>query len=160
MRRLFGAVLMAAAILAGCGKKEGGGTGTVYDITVRTIDGKIVRLSDYKGKVIIVDFWATWCKPCRKSIPDFNRLKEEFGDDLFILGLSKDESPEDVKAFMKEIPINYPVAMATRKLEERFGGILGLPTAFLIDRNGRIVKKFLGYRPYRVWKENVENLLR
>ena len=159
MRRLLGAALVAAVILSGCGKGKKS-IGTVYDITVRTIDGRIVRLSDYKGKVIIVDFWATWCKPCRKSIPDFNRLKGEFGDSLFILGLSKDDSPEDVKAFMREIPINYPVAMATRKLEERFGGILGLPTAFLIDRKGRIVKKFLGYRPYRVWKENVENLLR
>ncbi len=160
MRRILGAALMMAVILAGCGKGSGKGGETVYDITVRTIDGKIVRLSDYRGKVIIVDFWATWCKPCRKSIPDFNRLKGEFGDSLLILGLSKDDSPEDVKAFMREIPINYPVAMATRKLEERFGGILGLPTAFLIDRKGRIVKKFLGYRPYRVWKENVENLLR
>jgi len=159
MRKLLGAVLLGAVLLSGCGKRGEKG-GDVYDITVRTIDGKILKLSDYRGRVIIVDFWATWCKPCRKSIPDFNRLQEEFGDSLLILGLSKDDSPEDVKAFMREIPINYPVAMATRKLEDKFGGILGLPTAFLIDKNGRVVKKFLGYRPYRVWKENVENLLK
>ncbi|NPB04609.1 MAG: TlpA family protein disulfide reductase [Thermotogae bacterium] len=158
MRNLF-FLLVASSLLVGCGKKDRGST-DVYDVVVRTIDGKVVRLKDHRRKVIIVDFWATWCKPCRKSIPDFNRLKREFGDDLFILGLSKDDSPQDVKAFMREIPVDYPVAMATRRLEERFGGILGLPTAFLIDREGRIVKKVLGYKPYDFWKDNVKSLLK
>lgn len=148
---------MAAFVLSSCQKKEEGG---VYDISLKTLDGQVIRLKDHRGKVIIVDFWATWCVPCRKSIPDFNRLKREFGDDLLIVGISKDDSPQDVREFEREIPIDYPVAMSNRRVEEAFGGILGLPTAFLINREGVVVKKVLGYKPYEFWKRNVQNLLR
>lgn len=140
-----------------CNKDEG----SVEGLSFRTIDGKIYRWDrDLKGKILIVDFWATWCQPCRKSMPDLEEIYNKYKGDVLVIGFSKDDNPKVVEDFIRnEIKVSYPIGMSNRKIEDRFGGILGLPTAFLIDRNGKIIRRFIGYVPIDVWESNIKKLL-
>jgi len=115
------------------------------DFSVADIDGKKFSLSDYKGKVVLLDFWATWCTPCRAEIPHFVEMQQQLGPRGFqVIGISMDEDAKPVKDFYQQFKINYPVAIGDEKLAQSFGGVLGLPVNFIIDRDGRILKKFLG----------------
>lgn len=108
-------------------------------------DGKQVKLSDFKGKVVIVDFWATWCPPCRKGIPDLISLQKEFPKDVVVVGISLDtETKSDVVPFMQKIGINYPVAYGNEEVVQQYGGVEAIPTSFVIDRKGNIVDKHVG----------------
>jgi len=131
----------------------------IDSLSFKTIDGKIYRWEDINGKVLIVDFWATWCEPCKRSLPELDEIYKKYEGKVLVIGFSKDENEEMVKSFLKEVQITYPVAMSNRKVEEIFGGILGLPTSFLIDKNGKIVRRFLGYVPPEVLEENIRRLL-
>lgn len=124
-------------------------------------DGKTVKLSDYKGKVRIVDFWATWCPPCRGEIPHFVSLQKQFGKKgLQVIGLSVDrEGPEVVNKFAKEQGINYVSLMADEKVIGDYGGIRGIPTTFVIDRDGNIVKKYVGGTDEAVFEKDIKDLL-
>ena len=109
------------------------------------LDGKLVSSSAWKGKVIIVNFWATWCPPCRAEIPDLVKLQDKYRDTLQIIGVSEDEAPpETVKRFADEHHINYPIVMTTRELQKLFPGVQALPTSFIVDREGRLVQKHVG----------------
>ena len=113
--------------------------------TVAALDGRAISANSLKGKVTLVNFWATWCPPCRAEIPDLIALQNKYSDRLQILGISEDEgSPDAVRKFVADFKINYPVAMATPELEKLFTGVTGLPTTFLIDPDGRIVQKHVG----------------
>lgn len=115
------------------------------DFSVTAIDGHKLALSDYGGKIVLLDFWATWCAPCRDEIPRFVQLQDKYGaDGLQIIGISMDDSAEPVRQFCRDFHINYPVALGGAKLGELYGGVFGLPIAFLIDRNGRILSKHIG----------------
>jgi thiol-disulfide isomerase/thioredoxin len=115
------------------------------DFSVTAIDGHKLALSDYGGKIVLLDFWATWCAPCRDEIPRFVQLQDKYGaDGLQIIGISMDDSAEPVRQFSRDFHINYPVALGGAKLGELYGGVFGLPIAFLIDRNGRILSKHIG----------------
>jgi peroxiredoxin len=130
------------------------------NFTLTDIDGKKLSLSDYKGKVILLDFWATWCTPCRAEIPQFVEMQQKLGPQGFqIIGISMDDDAGPVKKFYQEFKMNYPVAVGDDKLAQSFGGVLGLPVNFVIDRDGRIVKKFLGATEVSVIEKEVTGQL-
>src|SRR5277367_486717 len=114
---------------------------------LQDLDGKTVRSSDFKGKVLILDFWATWCPPCRAEIPGFIELQKKYSaQGLAVVGVSVDQASADtVKSFAQKMGMNYPVVLADAKITAAYGGIDGLPTTFIIDRAGRIVKQHLGF---------------
>ncbi len=114
--------------------------------TLTALDGKPIGLAELKGKVVVVDFWATWCPPCVHEIPGYIALQKKYADrGLVIVGLSVDRKGVSVvEAFAKAKGINYPLAMATPETVEAFGGVEGIPTTFLIDRDGKIRHKKVG----------------
>ena len=117
------------------------------NLTFRDIRGKPFALSDYKGKVVLLDFWATWCPPCRKEIPGFIELFNSYRSrGLVVIGVSMDESTSDVKRFARQLKMNYPILMGAGRddLQQAFGD-LPLPTAFVIARDGRICGKHDGF---------------
>jgi len=114
--------------------------------------GNVVKLSDFKGKVVILDFWATWCPPCRKGIPDLVELKKEFKNKgVEVIGISLDalthggQTQKDVVPFMKSNGINYPIAKGTDKVIMDFGGINSIPTSFVIDKDGYVINSYVGF---------------
>jgi len=118
----------------------------VAPFTVTDLDGKTVSIADLKGKVVLVNFWATWCPPCRAEIPDLVKLQEKYRDKLVVLGISEDEdaSPQEVKAFGAEQKMNYPIVMLTPELSKIFKGVSALPTTFVIDPEGKIRQRHVG----------------
>ena len=115
------------------------------DFSLPDLTGQKLDLSSYRGNVVLLDFWATWCDPCREEIPHFVELQDKYGDQgLQIIGVSMDDGPEPVREFYQRYKINYPVVMGNAKTGELYGGVLGLPIAFLIGRDGRICSKHVG----------------
>jgi peroxiredoxin len=127
--------------------------------TLTDLNGKSVSLSDFKGKVVILDFWATWCPPCKREIPDFINLQKEYGArGLQVVGIALDE-PGKVQAFASQNGINYPVLLGTDDIAWKYGGIQGIPTTFVIDKTGKITAKFEGYRPRDVFESEIKKRL-
>jgi cytochrome c biogenesis protein CcmG/thiol:disulfide interchange protein DsbE len=117
----------------------------VPTITLHDLDGRTISSADWRGKVTIVNFWATWCPPCRAEIPDLVALQNKYGDRLQIIGVSQDEgSVEAVRRFVIDQRMNYPVVMMTPELEKIFTGIRALPTSFIVDREVRVVQRHVG----------------
>jgi peroxiredoxin len=115
------------------------------DFTLPQLDGQPLRLSSYRGKVVLLDFWATWCVPCREEIPHFVELQDKYrGQGLQIIGVSMDDGPEPVRTFCQQFHMNYPVVMGNASIGEQYGGILGLPIAFVLDGEGRLRAKHIG----------------
>ena len=116
------------------------------DFALKDADGKVVHLSDYRGKVVLLDFWATWCGPCRIEIPWFMDLERKNKDRGFaVLGVSMDdEGWEVVKPFLAELGVNYRVMMGSDSTAQAYGGVDSLPTTFLIDRDGKIAAVHIG----------------
>jgi peroxiredoxin len=130
------------------------------DFALTSTDGKTIKLSDFRGKVVVVDFWATWCPPCKAEIPDFIKLYSQYKDDGFqMLGISLDQGGlSDVKPFMKDYGINYPIVLGDNQVVAAYGGIRGIPTTFVIDKEGRIRASFEGYRPASVFEKLIQQL--
>jgi peroxiredoxin len=130
------------------------------DFTVTDIDGKKLSLSDFKGKVVLLDFWATWCAPCRTEVPHFVDMQNKYGPDGFqVIGISMDDDAKPVQEFAREFKLNYPVAVGDDKLGQSYGGVLGLPVNFIIDRQGRIFSKHIGATNAAIFDREVEDLL-
>jgi thiol-disulfide isomerase/thioredoxin len=124
------------------------------------LNGRKIDLASEKGKVVLLDFWATWCGPCRIEIPGFVRLQERYRDEgLVVIGVSLDDSVQPVREFYREFKMNYAVAMGNERMTELYGGILGLPTTFLIGRDGRIYAKHMGATDITVFEEEIKELL-
>ena len=124
------------------------------------IDGGQLRLSSYRGKVVLLDFWATWCVPCREETPHFVDLQQKYGGEgLQIIGVSMDDSTDPVRTFYQQFHINYPVVMGTADVGSAYGGVLGLPIAFLIDREGHIYAKHMGATEAAVFEKDITTLL-
>lgn len=129
------------------------------DFRLPTVFGDTLSLSDYYGKVVILNFWATWCPPCRAEIPGFIKLQKEFEDQGFtFIGIALDKQ-QKVEQFYKDYKMNYPVVIGNQEVSAAYGGITGIPTTFVLDREGRIVKKYVGMRPEKVFREDIVKLL-
>ena len=127
--------------------------------TMNDLDGREISPASLRGKVVIVNFWATWCGPCRAEIPDLVALQEKYKDTLQVIGISEDEAGVDVvKRFAAEHRINYPVAMMTPEIEKLFPGISALPTSFIVDRESRIVQKHVGMLSARTTEYETRHL--
>ncbi|HEY6371984.1 MAG TPA: TlpA disulfide reductase family protein [Candidatus Sulfotelmatobacter sp.] len=130
------------------------------DFTLPQLNGKDLRLSSYHGKVVLLDFWATWCDPCREEIPHLVELQQRYGDrGLQVIGVSIDDSPDPVHPFYQQFHMNYPVVMGTAQTGTMYGGILGLPITFLITRDGRIYAKHIGATSAEVFEKEIKSLL-
>lgn len=130
------------------------------DFTLSDLAGQKLQLSTYRGKVILLDFWATWCDPCRDEIPHFVELQNKYRDQGFqIVGVSMDDAPAPVHEFYQRFRMNYPVVMGDANTGELYGGILGLPIAFLIGRDGRIYAKRIGATDISVLEKEIVKLL-
>ncbi len=129
------------------------------DFTLPSIHGDKIKLSDYRGKLVIIDFWATWCPPCRRGIPDLISLKKKYGKDgLEIIGVSLDAITRGTQAqivpFMKSYGINYLIVTGNMDVVDRFGGIRSIPTSFVVSKDGKILAKYVGLVPkekYEFW---------
>ncbi|HLZ43967.1 MAG TPA: TlpA disulfide reductase family protein [Candidatus Sulfotelmatobacter sp.] len=130
------------------------------DFTLPQPGGQRLTLSSYRGKVVLLDFWATWCYPCREEIPHFVEFQQKYGDrGVQVIGVSMDDSPEPVPAFYQQYHMNYPVVMGNAKIGESYGGLLGLPITFLLDREGRIAAKHIGATDAAVFEKEIQRLL-
>jgi thiol-disulfide isomerase/thioredoxin len=115
------------------------------DLKVKDLDGRELTLQTYKGKVVLLNFWATWCGPCRAEIPSLIRIQNEYKDRLQIIGMNvDDDDAERLRAFVKDKDINYPVAMTSVPVRLAYGGISALPTLFVINQEGKMVQKHVG----------------
>jgi thiol-disulfide isomerase/thioredoxin len=129
-------------------------------LTLPGLSGKPVSLSDFAGKVVLLDFWATWCEPCQEELPDLLRLQESYGNrGLVILGVSMDAgSKKVVEGYVRKNGVSYPILLADGRPVEGYR-VIGLPTAFLIDSSGRIVKRYLGPKSFKEVSVDLESLL-
>ncbi len=151
--------------LAGPGNpatQEQGGMGSAPAFELPDARGGMKSLNAYKGDVVMLNFWATWCGPCKQEIPDFIELQEEYRDKGFrIVGLSLDQPGQEalVKQFIKEKGINYDVLFDDGSTAQAYGGVRSIPTTFLINRDGEIVFSKVGLQPKSGWAEAIEELL-
>jgi cytochrome c biogenesis protein CcmG/thiol:disulfide interchange protein DsbE len=130
------------------------------ELVVKGMDGRTVSLAGARGKVVLLNFWATWCGPCRMEVPDLVELQTKYKDRLQVIGLVVDDEDEAaVRAFAKRYAINYPIAMATSEMRFRFGGVPALPTSFIIDAQGRVVQKHIGLRDPVLYETEIRALL-
>lgn len=145
--------------------RNGGPAGAVGSVAAPfssvDLNGKPLDLAAYKGKVVLLDFWATWCVPCQSEIPHFVEFQNNYAAQGFqVIGVSMDDGPDPVRAFYQQYKMNYPVAMGSTQLAQSYGGILGLPVTFLIDRDGKIAANYRGQTETSVIQQRLEALLK
>lgn len=131
------------------------------DFTLPDLEGNEVKLSDFKGKVILLNFWATWCGPCKAEIPGFVELQKKYKDDLVVIGFSVDDTVEKAKAFATEYKMNYPVllGLGREEVQDAYGPIWGIPASFVIGRDGKVCKRHMGIAPKAVFEKEIKALL-
>jgi thiol-disulfide isomerase/thioredoxin len=132
------------------------------DFTLISTDGKKINLSDYKGKIVILDFWATWCGPCRMGVPDLVSIQKEFKDKVAVIGISLDDkrTMDDILPFMKEYGINYPVVYGTNQVVVDYGYIQAIPTTFIINAKGFIVDQYIGLVAKEKYVNTINGLMK
>ncbi|MGI9102933.1 MAG: TlpA family protein disulfide reductase [Terriglobales bacterium] len=133
------------------------------DFQLQDLDGKNVRLADLRGKAVLLNFWATWCPPCKIEMPWFVDLQKQYGaQGLQVVGVAMDDGqPRDAIAkFTKEIGVNYPVLLGTEKVADSFGGVDALPTTFFIGRDGKIESRVFGLVSHKEIEEHVRASLK
>ena len=140
------------------------------DVTFKDLQGKDVRLADLKGKVVVVNFWATWCEPCQIEIPWMIGFQEKYADKGFtLLGVAMDDEGKSVVGPYvektqfdvdgKKVPMNYPIVIGNDDLSSKFGGLIGLPTTVVVGRDGKIHKRFLGLVSHDELEKEIKELL-
>jgi thiol-disulfide isomerase/thioredoxin len=132
-----------------------------FELKVLNASNKILKLSELKGKAVVVNFWATWCEPCKIEMPWLIDLQKKYGPEgLQIVGIAMDESDEStIVSFSHKMGVNYPVVVGTEKVADLYGGIDGMPTLFFVDRAGKIVNHELGLRSMDVIESNIKKSL-
>ncbi len=124
------------------------------DFTLQTLDGESVSLSDYRGKLVMINFWASWCPPCNSEMPDLQRYYEQHQDeDFIILGVNYQDTPDKVQAFIEKYGVTFPILLDSDGRVANLFGVQGLPTSFFVDKEGNV----LGYQPGPVTKEMLED---
>lgn len=151
-------LLIALLLTLQCKKAP---TSQLPDIKVKDLNGNELNLSKFQGKPLIVNFWATWCGPCRIEIPMLNEIHRKYASrGLVIVGISTDEDGlASVKPFLKDVPIEYVTVLAGSDTEEKFGGIWGLPSNFFYDKNGKQIAKVIGLQPREFFEEKISDML-
>src|SRR5262244_461393 len=173
-RQFFFLSLIAAIALTGVGckrKASADGKAGATEVTIKTLDGKDVTVAQYKGKVVLVNFWATWCEPCKIEIPELIQLQQKYADKGFtILGVAMDDEGKSVVGpFVqtkrydigggKESPMNYPILLGSEEIANKFGGLLGYPTTVLFDKNGKEIHRTTGAISYEEYAKVIEGNL-
>jgi thiol-disulfide isomerase/thioredoxin len=131
------------------------------DFTFKDLDGKETALSTFKGKVVLLNFWATWCGPCKAEIPGFVELQAKYKDKLTVVGLSVDDPADKARAFATEYKINYPILLGdgNEAVQDSYGPIWGIPASFIISKDGKVCRKHLGIAPKAVFEKEVVALM-
>lgn len=178
LSQIIALTLFSSVIIWGCAEKsekvntdvhqaavtdDAGQTKTkAPEFKLKSTEGKEIKLSDFKGKVVVLDFWATWCGPCRKGVPDLVELQNEYQNKLVVIGVSLDEisgTSSDVKPFIQSFKINYPIVLGNEKVSQDYGDVQSIPTSFIIDQKGNIVNKHVGLTPKEVYVKQIKSLL-
>ena len=174
-------VLTAAVLMGGCGRTQTAHADAVHTgqdspdanvirfvknpdaapaFQLNDLNGKPVSLAEAKGKIVLLNFWATWCGPCRAEIPDLVDLQKRYADKFEIIALATDEDdPDEVRRFVLQSGINYRVALSSDAVRRDYGGIAALPTSFVIDPEGRIVQKHVGLNDPSIYELEVRAML-
>lgn len=143
------------------GSKENDSKYPSFIFKAKTIEGKDINLADYVGKkLIVVNFWATWCPPCRYEIPDLINLQENLKDDIIIIGVALDNKIEPVKIFAQKNKFNYPIVYDNYGINYLYGGISSIPTTFIINYEGKIVERIIGARSYDMFEAIIKKYLK
>ena len=137
------------------------GNGTAPEFTLQALDGKTVHLSDYRGKAVLLNFWATWCGPCKIEMPWFVELQKEYGPEgLQIVGVAMDDaSTQEIGDFAKDMGVNYPVLIGKESVGDAYGGVQFLPENFYINRNGKIVDRAFGLKGRSEIEDEIKRIL-
>jgi cytochrome c biogenesis protein CcmG/thiol:disulfide interchange protein DsbE len=147
MKYLLSVLLLLSVLMTGCASENSSSPdGPAPEFSLATHTGETFTLSNHAGTVVVINFWATWCKPCRDEIPEFMELQEEYGSEgLQFVGVSVDQKGfEAVRPFAERTNINYPLVMADSDVIENYGGVSVIPTTFIVGRNGRIRDRIIG----------------
>jgi thiol-disulfide isomerase/thioredoxin len=132
------------------------------DFSAKDFRGRRISSADLRGKVVLIDFWATWCQPCKKEMPGYQKLADRYGAQGFaVIGLKLDimADTEEPRAFARRLGIRYPLAVATDEIKNKFGGIEGLPTTLIYDRQGILRQKIIGFEYTDVIEKGLKALL-
>jgi thiol-disulfide isomerase/thioredoxin len=131
------------------------------DFDLQTLDGKDVKLSDLRGKAVLLNFWATYCGPCKVEMPWFVELQKEYGPQGFqIIGVAMDDaSTEDIAKFAKDMGVNYPILLGKESVGESYGGVSVLPTTFFVDRDGKVIAREFGLQSRSVFVDHIKRAL-
>ena len=130
------------------------------ELTVTDLNGNTLRTANYKGKVVLVNFWAAWCTPCAEEVPQFIALQKKYQDQgLQVVGFSVEDDATELRNFYRKYQMNYPVVPSDLKIADAFGSVLGLPTTFVIGRDGRIHGKHNGATDFTALEQEVIALL-
>ncbi len=132
-----------------------------WDFTLKDLDGKDVSLASFKGKVVLLNFWATWCGPCKAEIPGFVELQEKYRDKLTIVGYSVDDTAELAKKYAAEYKMNYPILLGEGRedVQDAYGPIWGIPASFIISKDGKVCRKHMGIAPKAVFEKELVALM-
>lgn len=168
---LVAGLTLASLWMISCEKKDATGAGAklkdesvrneAADFELEDANGQKLKLSDLRGKVVLLNFWATWCVPCRVEIPWFVEMEREFKDQGFaVVGVSMDEEGWDaVKPFMADMKVNYRMVLGTEEMAQLYGGVEALPTSYILDRNGKVASVHMGIVSRSVFEEEIRALL-
>jgi thiol-disulfide isomerase/thioredoxin len=132
------------------------------DFQLTSLEGKSMKLSDFRGKAVLLNFWATWCEPCKIEMPWFVELQKEYGPQGFqIVGVAMDEdaNSNDIAKFARQLGVNYPVLLGKDSVGQSYGGVGVLPTTFFIDREGKLVAREFGLQSRSVFVDHIKEAL-
>lgn len=163
-------IVAVAAMLAFApymARREGGNSGGASselkgkpapEFSLESLDSKTVRLADFRGKAVLLNFWATWCQPCKIEMPWFEEMQRQYGPQgLQVVGIAMDDaSREDIAKFAKEMGVNYPILLGKESVGDAYGGVQFLPSTFFIDRDGKIVDRIFGLKSRSEIEDNIK----